>query len=79
MSDSETGEGGQCPLPKCEQIVGEGHWLASPKSAATYHTDSEGIARQWEHIDGLEVTPSTEPYPEGKLGHGRSQDAEPEQ
>lgn len=56
-----------CPI--CGKKLEEGeHYWANPPASHSYHTDKRGIARVWEHRDGLDVIPPTEPFGENTVG-----------
>lgn len=78
MSDpsSTAGDYGECPIGRCDETLGEGdngHWMAEGDGFHTFHTDKRGIARLWEHRDGLDVTPNTEPFASNRSAHTDSE------
>jgi hypothetical protein len=78
MSDTDTDDIERCPICGLELAEGE-HYYADPPADYSYHTDNEGIARTWEHRDGLDVTPSTPPYLDSTIGSKRSVDTDTDQ
>jgi hypothetical protein len=60
--------GDDCPICGKELREGE-HYYANPPAVHSYHTDSEGVAKQWRWRSGLEVTPEPEKYAKGTVGY----------
>lgn len=63
----------ECPISGCAELVGDGHWIGEPSGSHTYHTNNRREARIWEHVDGLDVTPSTEPIGSNENLHLKSE------